>query len=71
MPTPSSKYLRTTFVVGLFVILCIGGFTYKHINELSQTSKEVKKNGNTTRALPIFDSNLRLLLFKIKIGNNF
>ncbi|MBF8148361.1 CHASE3 domain-containing protein [Winogradskyella sp. F6397] len=38
--TPS-KLLKIVFGVGLFVILCIGGFTYKHIQELSESTEEV------------------------------
>ena len=59
MPTPSSRYLRTAFVVGLFVILCIGGFTYKHISELSQTSKVVKDNYSLRSELELIISNLK------------
>ncbi|WP_418638365.1 CHASE3 domain-containing protein [Winogradskyella sp.] len=59
MPTPSSRYLRTAFVVGLFVILCIGGFTYKHISELSQTSKIVKDNYSLRSELELIISNLK------------
>ena len=59
MPTPSSRYLRTAFVVGLFVILCIGGFTYKHISELSQTSKVVKDNYSLRNELELIISNLK------------
>ena len=59
MPTPSSRYLRTAFIVGLFVILCIGGFTYKHISELSQTSKVVKDNYSLRSELELIISNLK------------
>jgi len=59
MPTPSSRYLRTAFVVGLFVILCIGGFTYRHISELSQTSKVVKDNYSLRSELELIISNLK------------
>ncbi|EPR72551.1 putative two-component sensor histidine kinase [Winogradskyella psychrotolerans RS-3] len=59
MPTSSSRYLRTAFIVGLFVILCIGGFTYKHISELSQTSKVVNDNYSLRSELEIIISNLK------------
>ncbi|WP_179320959.1 sensor histidine kinase [Winogradskyella helgolandensis] len=59
MPSPSSRYLRTAFIVGLFVILCIGGFTYKHISELSQTSKVVKDNYSLRSELEHIISNLK------------
>ncbi|WP_179333297.1 CHASE3 domain-containing protein [Winogradskyella costae] len=59
MPTPSNKYLRTAFIAGLFVILCIGGFTYKHISELSQTSKVVKDNYSLRNELELIISNLK------------
>lgn len=59
MPTPSSKYLRTAFIAGLFVILCIGGFTYKNISELSQTSKVVKDNYSLRSELEHIISNLK------------
>ncbi|MBU2927418.1 CHASE3 domain-containing protein [Winogradskyella psychrotolerans] len=59
MPTPSSRYLRTAFLVGLFVILCIGGFMYKHISELSQTSQEVEDNYELRSELELLISNLK------------
>jgi len=59
MPTPSSRYLRTAFVAGLFVILCIGGYTYQHINELSKASKVVKDNYSLRSELELVISNLK------------
>ncbi len=37
----SSLFLRITFLVSLFVILLIGGFTYKHISNLTKSTKLV------------------------------
>lgn len=34
----STLFLRTVLLVGLFIILLIGGFTYKHISDLTSTT---------------------------------
>lgn len=41
------KILNAFFAFGLFVILCVGGLTYKHINELSTVSETLQKTYET------------------------
>ncbi|NRR92826.1 CHASE3 domain-containing protein [Winogradskyella undariae] len=56
--TPS-KLLKIVFGLGLFVILCIGGFTYKHINSLSESTEVVKDTYNLRSELEYIISNLK------------
>ncbi|WP_179351643.1 CHASE3 domain-containing protein [Winogradskyella vidalii] len=56
--TPS-KLLKIVFGVGLFVILCIGGITYKHLGSLSQTSEVVMDTYNLRNELETIISNLK------------
>ncbi|MEP5255443.1 MAG: CHASE3 domain-containing protein [Winogradskyella arenosi] len=56
--TPSSL-LKIVFGVGLFVILCIGGFTYQHINALSESTEIVKKTYKLRVELEKIISNLK------------
>jgi len=41
------KILNALFAFGLFVILCIGGLTYKHIQELNIVSERLQKTYET------------------------
>ncbi|WP_179374399.1 sensor histidine kinase [Winogradskyella wichelsiae] len=56
--TPSNL-LKIVFGLGLFVILCIGGFTYKHINSLSESTEVVKDTYNLRSELEYIISNLK------------
>lgn len=56
--TPS-KLLKIVFGVGLFVILCIGGFTYKHLDSLSETTEVVKDTYDLRSELENIISNLK------------
>ena len=56
--TPSNL-LKIVFGLGLFVILCIGGFTYKHINSLSESTEVVKDTYNLRGELETIISNLK------------
>lgn len=38
----SHKFLKISFGVGLFIILCLGGFGYRHIKNLQETTKLVQ-----------------------------
>lgn len=59
MPLTPSRLLKTAFGFGLFVILCIGGFTFKHIKSLSETSKGVKETYTLKSELDQIISNLK------------
>ncbi|MGC1204120.1 MAG: CHASE3 domain-containing protein [Flavobacteriaceae bacterium] len=39
----SALFLRIVFLVGLFIILLVGGFTYKHISDLTNSTEIVVK----------------------------
>jgi len=54
-----SNLLKIVFGLGLFVILCIGGFTYKHINSLSEATEDVKDTYNLRNELEYIISNLK------------
>ena len=56
--TPNN-YLKVAFGIGLFIILCIGGFTYKHIQSLSESSKTVKSTYSVSSELAKILSNLK------------
>ncbi|WP_178987695.1 CHASE3 domain-containing protein [Winogradskyella schleiferi] len=59
MSLAPSKLLKIVFGVGLFVILCIGGFTYKHIKSLSETSEIVNDTFTLRIELEQIISNLK------------
>lgn len=47
LKTNSSRILKSVFAFGLFIILCLGGLTYKHIEELNTTSEKLQKTYET------------------------
>ncbi|WP_179005434.1 CHASE3 domain-containing protein [Winogradskyella forsetii] len=59
MSLAPSKLLKIVFGAGLFVILCIGGFTYKHIKSLSETSENVNETFTLRIELENIISNLK------------
>lgn len=59
MPFTPNKILKTAFGAGLFIILCIGGFSYKHIKSLSESSQTVKVNYSVSNKLEKIVSNLK------------
>lgn len=59
MAISPSKLLKIVFGLGLFVILCIGGFTYKHINSLSKTTATVHDTYTVKNVLENIISNLK------------
>ncbi|MDN3492824.1 sensor histidine kinase [Winogradskyella bathintestinalis] len=59
MSLTPSKLLKIIFGIGLFVILCIGGFTYRHLNSLSKTNEVIKETYTLRSELDNIISNLK------------
>ena len=55
----SSSFLRVILLLSLFVILLIGGFTYRHISNLTNSEEIVVKTYNVNLELEQIVSYLR------------
>jgi hypothetical protein len=47
----SPKFLKTLFGIGLFIVLCLGGYGYKHITELNDSINQVQRTYDTNLEL--------------------
>lgn len=58
LPLQSFKVLNALFVLGLFIILCVGGFTYRHITGVTTVSEKLQDTY-------LFNSNLNAILLNL------